>query len=123
MLTERPREITPRHLARTAAVYLRQSTDEQVQHNTGSTDYQRGQIRFPQAWGWAPERTEIIDDDLGLSGAAAGHRPGYQRLVAEIGRDEVGAVFLSDLSRGGRVAGSGAASSCHARPWWRADGS
>jgi DNA invertase Pin-like site-specific DNA recombinase len=104
MLTDCPREITPRHLARKAVVYLRQSTDEQVQHNTGSTDYQRGQIRFPQAWGWAPERTEIIDDDLGLSGAAAGHRPGYQRLVAEIGRDEVGAVFLSDLSRGGRDA-------------------
>jgi DNA invertase Pin-like site-specific DNA recombinase len=104
MLTERPREITPRHLARTAVVYLRQSTDEQVQHNTGSTDYQRGQIRYPQGWGWPAERIHTIDTDLGLSGSAAHHRPGYQRLVAQIERDEVGAIFLADLSRGGRDA-------------------
>jgi DNA invertase Pin-like site-specific DNA recombinase len=85
-------------------VYLRQSTDEQVQHNTGSTDYQRGQVRYAHAWGWPAERTETIDTDLGLSGAAAHHRPGYQRLVAEIERDDVGAIFLADLSRGGRDA-------------------
>ena len=104
MLTERPREITPRHLARTAVVYLRQSTDEQVQHNTGSTDYQRGQVRYPQRWGWPAERIETIDTDLGLSGSAGHHRPGYQRLVAQIERDEVGAIFLADLSRLGRNA-------------------
>jgi DNA invertase Pin-like site-specific DNA recombinase len=104
MSSDRPREITPRHLARKAVVYLRQSTDEQVQHNTGSTDYQRGQVRHPLAWGWPRERIEVVDDDLGLSGASAEHRLGYQRLVAEIGRDEVGAVFLSDMSRGGRDA-------------------
>jgi DNA invertase Pin-like site-specific DNA recombinase len=104
MPTDRPREITPHHLARKAVVYLRQSTDEQVQHNTGSTDYQRGQIRHPLAWGWPEKRIEVIDDDLGLSGAAAEHRSGYQRLAAAIRGDEVGAVFLSDLSRGGRDA-------------------
>jgi DNA invertase Pin-like site-specific DNA recombinase len=104
MLTDRPPEITPKHLARTAVVYLRQSTDEQVQHNTGSTDYQRGQIRYPQGWGWPAERIETIDTDLGLSGAAAHHRPGYQRLVAQIERDEVGAIFLADMSRCGRDA-------------------
>ena len=34
--------ITPDHLRRLAIVYVRQSTEEQVRDNTGSTEYQRG---------------------------------------------------------------------------------
>lgn len=104
MNTTRPQEITPRHLSRKAALYVRQSSDEQVQMNTGSTDYQRDQARYPLAWGWPPERVETIDCDLGLSGAAPDHRPGYQRLTREIAQDEIGAIFLADLTRGGRDA-------------------
>jgi hypothetical protein len=33
--------ITPDHLRRFAVVYIRQSTEEQVRENTGSTDFQR----------------------------------------------------------------------------------
>ena len=100
----RPQEISVRHLARKAVVYVRQSSEEQVQTNTGSTAYQRDQARYPLAWGWPSERVEIIDCDLGLSGAAPSHRPGYMRLVQEIEQDEVGALFLADLTRGGRDA-------------------
>lgn len=104
MQKDRPNEIKARHLARKALIYVRQSSDEQVLKNTGSTDYQRDQIRYPRAWGWLEILIEVIETDLGLSGAAPEHRAGYQQLVREISRDEVGAIFLADLTRGGRDA-------------------
>lgn len=103
-MNQRPSEVKAAHIALLAIVYLRQSTDEQVRNNTGSTHYQRSQVRFPTAWGWQSENIITIDDDLGLSGSAAGHRAGYQKMVAHIEAAEVGAIFLSDLTRGGRDA-------------------
>lgn len=101
-MNARSHEIKASHHARKAAVYIRQSSEAQVVNNVGSTDAQRAQRRYAEAWGWSPELIEVIDDDLGLSGSAAGHRPGYQRLVKDIGMDLVGAVLLSDESRLGR---------------------
>lgn len=97
-------EIKPRHLARLAMIYVRQSTKQQVLQNTGSSEYQRGQAELALKLGWIPTSIVMVDEDLGLSGAAADHRPGYQRMLAAIGRDEVGAIFMSDLTRGGRDA-------------------
>jgi DNA invertase Pin-like site-specific DNA recombinase len=104
MPTERPIEIKAHHLARTAVVYVRQSTEEQVHTHTGSTEYQRQQRRYPEAWGWQPDAIEINERDLGLSGSAGSHRPGYQRLRSAIDRGDVGAIFLADMTRGGRDA-------------------
>jgi len=101
-MSERPREIKATHLARTAVVYMRQSTELQLRENVGSTDAQRSQRRYAEAWGWPDDRIEVIDDDLGLSGTSTNHRPGYQRLVRDIEADDVGAVFVSDESRLGR---------------------
>lgn len=101
---ERPREIKAHHLARLAVVYIRQSTQKQVDKNTGSTDFQRRLADYARALGWPEDRIDINDSDLGLSGAAAEHRPGYQRLLEGISRGDVGAVFLADMSRGGRNA-------------------
>ena len=41
----------------------------------------------------------LIDDDLGRSGATAEGRPGFQRLVAEVGLDHVGIVLGIEISR------------------------
>jgi len=41
----------------------------------------------------------VIDDDLGRSGSSAEGRPGFQRLVAEVGLDRVGIIFGIDISR------------------------
>src|SRR5512140_3665727 len=101
-MLNRPHEIKASHLARKAVVYLRQSSDAQVMNNLGSTDAQRAQRRYAEAWGWSPDLIEMIDDDLGLSGAAASHRQGYQRLLKDIEAALVGAVFVSDESRLGR---------------------
>jgi DNA invertase Pin-like site-specific DNA recombinase len=41
----------------------------------------------------------VIDDDLGRSGATVEGRPGFQRLVAEVGLDHVGIVLGIEMSR------------------------
>jgi DNA invertase Pin-like site-specific DNA recombinase len=41
----------------------------------------------------------VIDDDLGRSGASSANRPGFQRLVAEVGLGHVGLVLGVEMSR------------------------
>src|SRR5690606_36531780 len=41
----------------------------------------------------------LIDDDLGRSGSSAEGRPGFQRLVAEVGLNHVGIIFGIEMSR------------------------
>lgn len=102
MKSARPEIIHARHLARKAVVYVRQSSEEQVLRNQGSTEAQRNQQQLARAWGWRKDQIEVIDVDLGLSGTATEHRHGYQRMVAEMRADRVGIVFLTDYSRAGR---------------------
>ena len=97
-------QIKAHHLARKAVDYARQSSGEQVRSNTGSTDYQRGQIRHALAWGWSRDGLRSTMTDLGLSGAAAGAPSRIPRLLEEIERGEIGAIFLADMVRGGRNA-------------------
>jgi DNA invertase Pin-like site-specific DNA recombinase len=99
----RPPIINPSHLARDADGYGRQSTADQVEKNTGSTEYQRGQLRYAREWGW-PEERIVWHDDFGLTGAAAEHRAGYQCLKGRVQQGRVGMVLVSDLSRLGREA-------------------
>ncbi|HVI35958.1 MAG TPA: recombinase family protein, partial [Gaiellales bacterium] len=49
--------------------------------------------------GWPRPRVSVIDDDLGCSGASAEGRPGFQRLVAEVGLGHVGLVLGFEVSR------------------------
>jgi DNA invertase Pin-like site-specific DNA recombinase len=47
----------------------------------------------------------VIDEDLGHSASGAEARPGFQRLVSEVGLDHVGIVLgieMSRLARSGR---------------------
>ena len=41
----------------------------------------------------------MIDDDLGCSGSSADTRPGFQRLVAEVGLGRVGIIIGAEVSR------------------------
>jgi DNA invertase Pin-like site-specific DNA recombinase len=83
---------------RKAFVYVRQSTGEQVENNTGSRAHQYAQTELAQSLGYALDQIEVIED-AGLSGSAADHRPEYQRMLAEIRADLVGLVIASDASR------------------------
>lgn len=100
--TQRPEVIRAHHLARKAIVYIRQSSDDQVAKNKGSTEAQRGQEGLARSWGWRPDQIEVIDEDLGLSGTAVEHRKGYLRMVDEVRAGRVGVVLLTDQTRAGR---------------------
>ena len=41
----------------------------------------------------------VIDDDLGLSGASAAERTGFQRIVADVGLGRVGVVMGLEVFR------------------------
>lgn len=92
-------KINGRHRDRLAIVYIRQSTLQQVGHNQESTRLQYGLVDRARQLGWAAERIVVIDDDLGRSGSSAETRPGFQRLVAEVGLGRVGIVMGAEVSR------------------------
>ena len=92
-------KIQPHHRDRLAIVYVRQSTLQQMQRHQESTRLQYALADRAQALGWAKQRILVIDEDLGKSAATAEGRPGFQRLVAEVGLDHVGLVLGIDMSR------------------------
>jgi DNA invertase Pin-like site-specific DNA recombinase len=91
--------ITTDHLRRSAIVYLRQSTEQQVRNNTGSTDFQRNLAPVARSFGWTDAQIEIIDEDLGRSGSSSERRTGWQKLQAKIAAGQVGMVLVATISR------------------------
>ena len=89
-------KITTDHLSRSAFVYVRQSTMGQVHHNLESQRRQYGLEQRARQLGW--QSVVVIDEDLGRSGSGVA-RPGFDRLLAAVGRSEVGAVFAIEASR------------------------
>ena len=95
--------ITPDHLARKAIVYVRQSSEHQVRHNTGSQEWQYGLEARAEALGWAT--VTFIDQDLGRSGGGGVRRPGFEIMLDAVCNREVGIILSVDatrLSRNGR---------------------
>src|SRR3979409_1626034 len=89
-------KVTTEHLARSAFVYIRQSTAEQLTHNHESRRRQYGLANRARQLGWTA--VEVIDDDLGRSGGGIA-RPGFDRLLAAICEARVGAVLAIEVSR------------------------
>ncbi len=88
-------KITSEHLRRSAYVYIRQSTLEQVNHHRESQRRQYGLKDRAQQLGW--EDIVILDEDLGRSACIA--RAGFDRLLAAVCKGAVGAVFSIEASR------------------------
>lgn len=84
-------------LKRKAVVYVRQSTQTQVQTNLESQRRQYDLVEVARRYGFV--NIEVIDDDLGRSASGSAHRPGFDRLVASVCAGEVGAVLCFDASR------------------------
>ena len=61
-------KVTAEHLARTAYLYVRQSTLRQVQTNTESAQRQYALRQRAIALGWPVEQVVVIDSDQGQSG-------------------------------------------------------
>lgn len=92
-------KVTAGHLARTAYLYVRQSTVRQVVHNTESTARQYALRQRAIALGWPAEQIITIDCDQGQSGSSAADREGFQRLAAEVGIGRAGIVLGLEVSR------------------------
>src|SRR3982751_116332 len=91
--------IDGRHLARRAVIYIRQSTPHQILTNQESLRLQYDLRRRALDLGWREEDVEVIDSDLGLSGAAAVHRAGFKDLIARVTLGQVGIVLSSEVTR------------------------
>jgi DNA invertase Pin-like site-specific DNA recombinase len=87
------------HIDRSAFVYVRQSTPQQVVEHHESTARQYALADRAVALGWARDRVTTIDDDLGKSGQSIEGRPGFQRLLAEVALDHVGLILSLEMSR------------------------
>jgi DNA invertase Pin-like site-specific DNA recombinase len=99
MFTDFHRKVRTEHLRRDAFLYVRQSTLRQVFENTESTKRQYALRDRAVALGWPIERVHTIDDDMGLSGARAEHRDGFQHLVSEVALGHAGIVLGLEVSR------------------------
>lgn len=91
--------VKPDHLDRKAVIYVRQSTPHQVITNQESLRLQYALSQRARALGWREAAIDVIDSDLGQSGAAAAHRKGFKDLVARVTLGEVGLVLSIDVTR------------------------
>src|ERR1700747_1482668 len=89
-------KITPEHLARSAYVYIRQSTTDQLLNHPESRPRQYALAARARSLGW--EDVIVIDEDLGRSGGGQA-RPGFERLLAAICSSGAGAVLAVEASR------------------------
>src|SRR5262249_55149305 len=93
-------KIRPRPLDRWAVVSVRQSSPPQVAENRESAGLQYQLRRRAVELGWAEARTLVVDDDQGSSAwLSIDHRPGFQRLLAEVSLGHVGIIFGREMSR------------------------
>src|SRR6202045_1851404 len=91
--------LTTAHRAKLAYVYVRQSSLNQVRQHQESTELQYRLVNRAVCLGWPHERVQVIDEDLGKSGADSIERHGFQKLIAEIGLGNAGLVVSLDASR------------------------
>ncbi|MGP0023639.1 MAG: recombinase family protein [Streptosporangiaceae bacterium] len=101
-------KVRPEHLDRAAAVYVRQSTRQQVLDHSESTRLQYALAERAVALGCARSQVVVIDDDLGVSAATADSRKGFARLVTEVTMGRAGVVLGASRCHGWRgPAGTG----------------
>ncbi len=92
-------KLTAEHLQRSAIVYVRQSTQQQVLEHSESTARQYALTDRAVMLGWPQAAVEVIDEDQGQSGTSAEGRSGFQRLLAEVSSDRVGLILGLETSR------------------------
>lgn len=91
--------VQPRHLDRRAVIYVRQSSPNQVITNRESQRMQYALRDRAATFGWHKQDIQVIDADLGRSGATTDGRAGFQELVAQIALGEVGILLAFDATR------------------------
>lgn len=94
-----PAQILAEHLNKSAYVYVRQSSLQQVQHQLQSRKVQYDLVALAKAKGWPHERIVVVDEDLGKSASGTTTREGFDKLLTRICLGEVGALFCAEASR------------------------
>lgn len=92
-------KLTSSHLRRQAFVYLRQSSQAQLERNVESTARQYALVGRAVELGFTREQVVIIDEDLGISGSGLSERSGFARLTAEVALGHAGLVLGLEVSR------------------------
>ena len=90
-------KLEPTHLERTAIVYVRQSSLQQVRDHSEGRARQYALAERAKALGFST--VETIDEDLGRSGSGLVERPGFGRLLNLVCDGRVGAVLAFEASR------------------------
>lgn len=91
--------VTTQHLALKAIIYIRQSTLHQTLTNQESLKLQYALKQRALELGWRENNIEIIDADLGLTGAEATRREGFKSLLTQVALGEVGIILSFDVTR------------------------
>ncbi len=86
-------KITPDHLARSAFVYIRQSTADQLLHNHESRRRQYALADRAHQYGW--QDVVVIDDDLGRSGSGGQSTRVRTALRRRFAKDALGRSLQS----------------------------
>jgi len=92
-------KIQATHLARQACVYVRQSTETQVQVNREPTLRQYQLARRAHDLGWPEARIQVIDEDLAHSGSGVVARHGFVRMTQEVALGQIGVILCLEASR------------------------
>lgn len=87
------------HLSRRAAIYIRQSTQQQVMTNQESLRLQYALTQRAEELGWPDAGVDVIDADLGRSGATTEGRTGFQELVSLVALGQIGILIAYDATR------------------------
>jgi len=91
--------VTPNHVAKKAIIYVRQSTQHQVTSNLESLSLQYNLKQKAIELGWPTQDIDVIDSDLGLSGATADHRDGFKEIITQVTLGKVGIILSYDVTR------------------------
>src|SRR6201995_2156119 len=91
--------VTARHLCRKAVIYIRQSTPHQVISNQESLRLQYALRQRAGDLGWEAANVDVVDIDLGLSGATITHREGFKDVLARVTLGEVGIILSYEVTR------------------------
>jgi DNA invertase Pin-like site-specific DNA recombinase len=91
--------IQTHHLTRKAIIYVRQSTPNQVITHQESLRLQYGLKQKALDLGWMAKNIEVIDTDLGISGASTQQRKGFKNMLSKVALGEVGIIFSFEVTR------------------------
>lgn len=91
--------VTAQHLANKAIIYVRQSTPHQTLTNQESLELQYALKKKAIELGWSSGAVEIIDTDLGLTGATTEHRTGFKEILTQVALGQIGIILSYDVTR------------------------